>query len=57
MLRVLEAFSNALKEAIPKPSKAYGTRWIDQKFLAMEIILNHYGSYMAHVESLSLTDS
>ena len=57
MLRVLEAFSNALEEAIPKPSKAYGTCWIDQKFWAMEIILNHYGSYMAHIESLSLTDS
>ena len=31
-LRELEAFSNALEEAVPKPSIAYGTRWTEHKF-------------------------
>ena len=52
-LRELKAFSNTLEEAIPKPSKAYGTHWIDHKFWAMEILLSHYGTYMTHIESLN----
>ena len=56
-LRELEAFSNALEEAVPKPSIAYGTHWIEHKFWAMESLLSHYSTYMAHIESLSQTDS
>ena len=42
---------------MPKPSKSYGTRWIDRKLASMKIMLENYGSYSSHVESLSQTDS
>ena len=56
-LENLKTFSNALEEAVSKPSKVYGTRWTDYKFWAMEILLSHYGTDMALIESLSQTDS
>ena len=52
MLRELKAFSNALERAVPKPSKTYGTCWIEHKFHAMEILLSHNGTHIANIESL-----
>ena len=51
--RVAEAYG----ETIPKPTKAYGTRWMDHKLQAMQIALDHYGPLIHHIESLSQTDS
>ena len=51
--RVAEAYG----ETIPKPTKAYGTRWIDHKLRATQIALDHYGPLIHHIESLSQTDS
>ena len=45
----LKAFSNVLEEAVPKPAKVYGTRWIDHKFSAREILFSHYGTYITHI--------
>ena len=54
-LRELKVFPNTLEEAVSKPSKSHGTHWINHKFWAMEILLRHYGTYMARIESLSQT--
>ena len=40
-----------------KPSKSAGIRWIAHKVKAMGIILANYSIFMAHIESLSQTDS
>ena len=42
---------------MPKSSKSYGTCWIDHTFTSMKIMLENYGAYISHVESLSQTDS
>ena len=47
----------AWEKSVPKPSKSYGTRWIDHKLTSMKIMLENYGAYISHIESLSLTDS
>ena len=49
--------SEAWEKSIPKPSKSHGTHWIDQKLKSMEIVLENYGVFLAHVESLSQTNS
>ena len=56
-LRELKQFSEMYDESIPKPYKSYGTRWIFHKMKAMEIVLNHYGVFIKHLESLAQTDS
>ena len=43
--------------SIPKPYKSYDTRWIAYKVKAMDIVLNNYGVYIKHLESLAHTDS
>ena len=55
--RELKELSEAHKKTITKPAKAHGTRWIDHKFRAMTKVLSNYGAYIAHLESLSQTDS
>ena len=55
--RELKRVAEAYGETIPKPTKAYGTRWIDHKLRAMQIALDHYGPLIHHIESLSQTDS
>ena len=42
---------------LQKPSKSTGTRWTAHKVRAMEITLANYSNFMAHIESLSQTDS
>ena len=56
-LRELRTVAEALDQCIPKPTKACGTRWINHKYNAMKIVLENYGGFLTHVESLSHTDS
>ena len=49
--------NTGVEKSVPKPSKSYGTRWIDHKLTSMKIMLENYGAYISHVESLSQTDS
>ena len=51
--RKLKRVAEAYGETVPKPTKAYGTRWIDHKLWA----LDHYGPLIHHIESLLQTDS
>ena len=55
--RELRELSEVYEKSIPKPTKACGTRWIDHKYRAMQKVLQNYGAYMVHLESLSQTDS
>ena len=52
--RELKRFADAWDEVVRKPKKAYGTRWIDHKYKAIEIVLQNYGP---DVELLAQTDS
>ena len=45
------------KRSIPKPYKSNGIRWIAHKLKAMETVLQNYGVFMQHLESLAQTDS
>ena len=56
-LQQLRELNDAYEKSIPKPTKAYGTRWVDFKFQAMERILGNYGPYMTHLEQLAHSDS
>ena len=42
---------------ISKPYKSYGTRWIAHKLKAVETVLQNYGVFMQHLESLGQSDS
>ena len=55
--RELKRFADAWDAVVPKPKKACGTKWIDHKYKVMEVVLQNYGPYLAHVESLVQTDS
>ena len=46
-------------ETIPKPTKAYRTRWIDHKLQTLRIGLENYdyGPFICHIKSLWQTDS
>ena len=56
-LQQLRELNDTYEKSIPKPTKAYGTRWVDFKFQAMERILGNYGPYMTHLEQLAHSDS
>ena len=56
-LRELREFSEIYEKSIPKPAKVGGTRWIAHKFRAMAIVLQNYGVFITHLESLAQTDS
>ena len=55
--RELDTFREIYDKVITKPCKSSGTRWIAHKVNAMEIVLQNCGIFMAHLESLSQTDS
>ena len=55
--RDLKAYPEIYDKVITKPCKSSGTRWIVHKVNAMEIILQNYGIFMTHLESLFQTDS
>ena len=55
--RELKELSEDYANSILKPSKAHGTWWIEHKYSAMKKLLENYGGYMVHLESLSHTDS
>ena len=56
-LQQLRELNDAYEKSIPKPTKAYGTRWVDFKFQAMERILGNYEPYITHLEQLAHSDS
>ena len=56
-LQQLRELNDAYKKSILKPTKAYGTWWVDFKFQAMERILGNYGPYMTHLEQLPHSNS
>ena len=56
-LRELKRMSKAWEKSVPKPSKSHGTRWIDHKLKSMQIVLENYRVFLAHVEYLSQTYS
>ena len=55
--RELKRLAEACQISIPKPTKATGTCWIEHKVNAMKIVLENYGAFLSHIESLSQTDS
>ena len=55
--RELEAFREIYDKVITKPCKSSGTLWVAHKVNAMEIVLQNYGIFMTHLESLSQNDS
>ena len=56
-LRELKTFREMYESSILKPYKLYGTRWIAHKLKAMEMVLQSYGVFMQHRESLAQTYS
>ena len=56
-LRELREFAEIYEKSFPKPAKVRGTHWIAHKFRAMTIVLQNYGIFIAHLESLAHTDS
>lgn len=56
-LRELKSIAESYEKSITKPSKSYGTRWIENKLTAMQAMFDNNGAYMTHTESLSQTDS
>ena len=56
-LQQLRELNDAYEKSIPKPTKAYGTRWVDSKFQATERILGNYEHYMTHLEQLAHSNS
>ena len=53
----LKHMAEAREKSVPKPSKSYGTRWIDHKLTSTKIMLENYGAYISHIDSLCQTDS
>ena len=53
----LREFSEIFEKLVPKPAKAGGTRWIGHKMRALNIVLQNYGAFITHLESLAKTDS
>ena len=52
-LRELKHMSEAWEKSVQKPSKNHGTYWIDHKLKSMQIALENYGVFLAHVESVT----
>ena len=42
LLQELKRIAEAWEKSVPKPSKSYGTHWIDQKLTSMKIMLENY---------------
>ena len=55
-LRELREFGEIFDKSFLKLAKVGGTRWIAHKFRAMAIVLQNYGIFIAHLESLAHTD-
>ena len=58
-LHELREFSEIFVKSAAKPAKAGGggTRWIGHKMRALNIVLQSYGVFITHLESLAKTDS
>ena len=57
MLLKLYYLSKPSGRFMTKSYKSSGTRWVAHKVNAMEIVLQNYGIFMTHLESLSQNDS
>ena len=55
-LRDLRSFAGEFEETVPKPTKACGTRWINHKWSAMKIVLENYGKYLGHLQTICERD-
>ena len=55
-LRELRELSEAYDKLLPKPTKCNGTRWIDHKYKALEVLYESYGIFIVHLESIAQTD-
>ena len=55
-LQELKCIADTWVKSVPKPSKSYGTLWIDHKVTSVKIMLENYGAYISYVELLSQTD-
>ena len=56
-LREFKCIAESDKKFVPKLSKSYGTRWIEHKLTTMKAIFDNCSAYMAHIESLSQSES
>ena len=56
-LQQIREFNDAYEKSIPKPTKAYGSKWVDFKCQATERIFGNYGPDMTHLEQLAHSDS
>lgn len=56
-MRELREFSEIFEKSVPKPAKAGGTRWIGHKIRVLNVVLQNYGVFITHLESLAKTDS
>ena len=56
-LQELKHIAETWEKSVSKPSKSYGTCWIDHKLTSTKIMLENYGAYISHIELLSQTDS
>ena len=56
-LQELHQFGKIYETSIPRPAKVGGTSWMVHKFRAMAILLENYGIFISHLESLAHTDS
>ena len=52
-LRELKTFGEMYERSILKLCKSYGTKWIAHRLKAMETVLQNYGVFMQHLESLA----
>ena len=50
--RELRELSEAYDKSLPKPTRCNGTRWIDHKYKALEVLYDNYGIFIAHLEWL-----
>ena len=53
----LKELSKAYNKTILKPLKAGDTCWVDYKYGARSLVLENYGAYISHLESLVQTES
>lgn len=56
-LRDFKCIAESDKKFVRKLSKSYGTRWIEHKLTTMKAIFDNCSAYMAHIESLSQSES
>ncbi|XP_014669333.1 PREDICTED: zinc finger protein 862-like [Priapulus caudatus] len=56
-LRELKTLGEVMEEAVTKPDKAHGTRWLQHKSRALASLLRSYPVIVAHLESMASESS